>query len=69
MTKFFNTFKKPYFCPFSPFFGQKYFFKKYLALSCTTHGLLKSCWVSEKTNKPILRKLSDGRMEGQKENL
>ena len=69
MTKFFNTFKKPHFSPFSPFFGQKYFFQKYLALSCTKHGLLKSCWVSEKTNKPILRKLPDRRMEWQKKNL
>ena len=29
------------------------------------HGQLSSCTISEKTNDPILRKLSDGRTDGQ----
>ena len=29
------------------------------------HGQLSSCTISEKTNGPILRKLSDGQMDGQ----
>ena len=28
------------------------------------HGQLSSCTISEKTNGPILRKLSEGRMDG-----
>ena len=31
------------------------------------HGQLSSCTISEKTNDPILRKLSERRTEGQKE--
>ena len=41
------------------------FFKKNLATSVTRyHGQLSSCTISEKINDPILRKLSDGRMDG-----
>ena len=29
------------------------------------YGQLLSCTISEKTNDPILRELSDGRMDGQ----
>ena len=29
------------------------------------HGQLSSCTISEKTNYPFLRKVSDGRMDGQ----
>ena len=78
MTKFFNKFKKPCFWPifgqFSPFFGQKDFFKKNPTLSRKArHGPLTPCWVSEKTIEPIPRKLpdrqkdgwKDGRMDGQ----
>ena len=42
-----------------------FFFKK-LALSVTRyHGQLSSCTISENTNDPILRKISDGRTDGQ----
>ena len=41
------------------------FQNKNLALSVTgNHGQLSSCTISEKTNDPILRKLSDGRNKG-----
>ena len=56
--------KKPSFGPnFGPFdsnSANEFFFKN-LALSVTRyHGQLSSCTISEKTNDPILRKLSDG---------
>ena len=42
------------------------FFFKNLAPSVTRyHGQLSSCTISEKTNDLILRKLSDGRTDGQ----
>ena len=42
------------------------FFFKNLALPVTKcHGQLSSCTISEKTNDPILRKLSDGQTDGQ----
>ena len=42
------------------------FFFKNLAPSVTRcHGLLSSCTISEKTNDPILRKLSDGQTDRQ----
>ena len=42
-----------------------FFFFKNLASSVTRyHGQLSSCTISEKTNGPILRKLSDGRKDG-----
>ena len=41
------------------------FFLKNLAPSVTRyHGQLSTCTISEKTNNPILRKLSDGRPDG-----
>ena len=44
-----------------------YFFFQNLAPSVTRcHGQL-SCTISEKTNDPIFRKLSDGRTDGQTE--
>ena len=56
--------KKPSFGPnFGPFDSNSdnEFFFKNLALSVTRyHGQLSSCTISEKTNDPILRKLSDG---------
>ena len=69
MTRFSNNrFKKTYFWPIFPILGAKIFFPKNPALSRTTpHGLLTPCWVSGKTNEPILRKLLDKRMEGQKD--
>ena len=43
------------------FFNLIFFFKN-LSLSVTRyHGQLSLCTISEKTNDPILRKLSDGR--------
>ena len=66
MAKFSNKFKKPYFWPVFPIFGEKHFFSKNQALSHTTpHGPLTPCRVSEKTNEPIPRKLPDRRTEGQ----
>ena len=63
--------KKP---SFRPDFGQLgpnsgyqtfFFFFKNLASSVTRyHGQLSSCTISEKTNDPILRKLSDVRTDG-----
>ena len=42
------------------------FFFKNLALSVTRyHGQLSFCTISEETNDPILRKLSDGGTDGQ----
>ena len=59
--------KKPSFEPnfglFAPNSGrQLFFFFKNLTSSVTRYnGQLSSCTISEKTNDPILRKLSDGR--------
>ena len=41
-----------------------FFFKNLAALVIRFHGQL-SCTISEKTNNPILRKLSDRRTDGQ----
>ena len=47
-------------------FGPPILFLKNLASSATRyHGQISSCTISEKTNDPILRKLSDGRTDGQ----
>ena len=54
------------FCPIWLKFGPPNFFKKNLASSVTRyHGQLSSCTISNKPNDPILRKLSDGRTDGQ----
>ena len=46
----------------------KIFFFKNLALLVTRyHGQLPSCTIIEKTNDPILRKLSDRRTDGRSE--
>ena len=51
----------PKFCPSSFFF---FFFSKNLASSVISyHHQLSSCTISEKTNDPILRKFSDGKMD------
>ena len=43
-------------------------FRRKIQLSCTTiHRPLTPCWVSEKTNQAIPRKLPNGRTEGQKD--
>ena len=48
-----------------PHFGPRNFCFKNLTRSVTRyHGQLSSCTISEKTNDPILRKLSDGRTDG-----
>ena len=44
------------------------FFLKNLALPVARyHGQLSSCTILEKTKDPILRKLSDGRTDGQRD--
>ena len=54
------------FDPFGPNSGRQNFFFKNLASSVTRHhGQLSSCTISEKTNDPILRKLSDRRTDRQ----
>ena len=65
MTTFSNKSKNLYFWHIFLIFGTNKFFKKNPALPHTTHGSLTPCRVSEKTNEPIPRKLSDRRMEGQ----
>ena len=60
--------EKPHFGPDfgGPKFGLLKFLFKNLASSVTRyHDQLSSCTTSEKTNDPILRKLSDGRTDGQ----
>ena len=41
-----------------------FFFKNMALLVARCHGQLSSSTISEKTNDPILRKLSDGRTDG-----
>ena len=56
----------PDFGPFGPNSDCQIFFFQNLAPSVTRfHGHLWSCTILEKTDDPILRKLSDGRTEGQ----
>ena len=43
----------------------KFFFKNLASSFTRYHGQLSTCTTSEKTNDPILRKLSDGRTDGQ----
>ena len=51
--------------PLGPNSGRKIFFSKKMASSVTIyHSQLSSCTISEKTNDPILRKLSDGLTDG-----
>ena len=62
--------KKPHFGPtLAPLglnLGSQFFFGKNLASSVTRyHGQPSSCTISEKTNDPILRKISDGRTDRQ----
>ena len=46
--------------PLGPNSGHQFFFEKNLAPSVTIYyGQLSSCTISEKTNDPILRNLSD----------
>ena len=56
---------RPDFYPVGPNSGSQLLLKN-LAPSVTRyHGHLSSCTISEKTNYPILRKLSDGRTDRQ----
>ena len=51
--------------PVDPKFGPPFFFFKNLASSVTRdHGQLSACTIWDKTNDPILRKLSDGWTDG-----
>ena len=60
-----NWKKKTCFDPFDPNSGQQiFFFKNMASLVARCHGQLSSSTISEKTNDPILRKLSDGRTDG-----
>ena len=55
----------PDFDPFSPNSGHQNIFFMNLASSVPKyHGQLSSCTISEKTTDPILRKVSDGRTNG-----
>ena len=66
MTRFSNKSKPPLFLTHFPNFWDNFFRK--IRFSCTTiHRPLTPCWVSEKTNQPIPRKLPNGRTEGQKD--
>ena len=68
MTKFSNKFKNSCFWPIFPIFWAKRFFFKNPDLPHTTRQEpLTPCWVSEKTNEPIQRKLLDRRAEGWKD--
>ena len=56
--------EKPQFGPLGPNSGRQKFFFKNLGTSLTRyHDQLSSCTISEKTNDPILRKFSDGRID------
>ena len=61
--------EKTFFGPDVSTFGQIraikfFFFKKNLALLVTRHhGQLSSCTIPEKTNDPVLRKVSDGQTD------
>ena len=66
LRKWRKTYFGPDIVPFGPNLGPKFiFFFKNLSSSITRyHGQLSSCTISEKTNDPILRKLSDGWTDG-----
>ena len=52
------------FGPLGPNSGRQFFLSRNLAPSVSRYyGQLSSCTIPEKTNDPMLRKLSDGRME------
>ena len=60
-----NWKKENLFWPIWSKFGPTNFFSKNIAsLVARCHGQLSSSTISEKTNDPILRKLSDGRTDG-----
>ena len=65
MTKFPNSFKKPYFWLLFCILKAKLFFSKKLALSHTLpYELLTPCWVPGKTNEAILKKFdSEGHIK------
>ena len=52
------------FSPFDPNSDPQFFFHNLTSSVTRYHGQLSSCTISEKTNGPILRKLSDGRKDG-----
>ena len=55
----------PDFGPFAVNFFFFFFFKNQASSVTRCHGQLSSCTISEKTNDPILRKLSNARTDGQ----
>ena len=54
-----------YLGPLSRNSGYQFFFKNRASSVTRYHGQLSSCKISEKTNDPILRELSDGRTDRQ----
>ena len=58
---------RPNFGPFGPNSGRQFFFFFFLNMAPSVsryHGQLSSCTIPEKTNHPILTKLSDGLTDG-----
>ena len=55
----------PDFGSFDPIQAANFFLQKSGSSVTRCHGQLSSCTISEKTNDPILRKVSDGQTDGQ----
>ena len=60
-----NLSSGPAFDPFGQNLDHQFFFKNLAPPLPRYYGQLSSCTILEKTNDPILRKLSDGRADGQ----
>ena len=56
---------RPDFSPCGPNSGRQICFKSLISSVTIYHGHLSSCTISQKTNDPISRKLSDGQTDGQ----
>ena len=67
MKNFSNKFKNFIFDPSSTFWGQMFFFSKIPAVTHNTKSASNAMRVSEQTNEPIPRKVSDRRTEGWKD--
>ena len=53
--------------PLVQIWAAKFFFKTLVSSVNRYHGQLSSCTIPEKTNDPILRKLSDGKTDGRRD--
>ena len=62
-----NVVLGPIFSHLAQIRAANFFFKNRASSVTRYHGNLLSCTITEKTNDPILRKLSDGRTEGRTE--